>query len=205
MMMSETNNNVWGEARNPLHKGLSPGGSSGGEGALLAFKASPLGVGTDIGGSIRIPAGWCYCYGLKPSFGRFPTYGSKPSIAGQEYILAINGPMSRSLKSVQLYSEAVLSDQVRPWDFDHKCLPIPWRKNVIQPPGRKLRFGWIGVEDSLVHCHPPVERALNLTKAALEKQGHEVITWSTEDHEAIVKVGSHEPRDSPCISFCETS
>jgi amidase len=188
MMMAETINNVWGETRNPLHKHLSPGGSSGGEGALIAFKASPLGVGTDIGGSIRIPSGWCHLYGLKPSFGRYPNYGGKPSIAGQEYILAVNGPMSRSLKAIRLYSEAVLSDQVRPWDFDHKCVPIPWRNNVIQPPGRKLRFGLIGVEDGLVHCHPPVERALKITQTALEKQGHEVVPWSTEDHEVIVKV-----------------
>jgi len=49
MMMAETNNNVWGETRNPLHKHLSPGGSSGGESALISFFASPLGIGTDIG------------------------------------------------------------------------------------------------------------------------------------------------------------
>jgi amidase len=187
MMMAETNNNVWGETRNPLHKHLSPGGSSGGEGALIAFKASPLGIGTDIGGSVRIPAAWCNLYGLKPSFGRYPHYGAKPGIAGQEYILAVNGPMSRSLKTLQLYSEALVSEAVSPWDYDHKTLPIPWRKNVIQPPGRKLRFGLIGVHDGLVHVHPPVERALKMTQEALEKQGHEVIPWSTEDHEAIVK------------------
>ncbi|KIX08344.1 uncharacterized protein Z518_03000 [Rhinocladiella mackenziei CBS 650.93] len=187
MMMAETNNNVWGECRNPLHKYLSPGGSSGGEGALIAIKASPLGIGTDIGGSIRIPSAWCNLYGLKPSFGRYPHYGAKPGIAGQEYILSVNGPMSRSLKSLQLYSEAVLSERSSPWEYDHKCIPIPWRKNVIQPPGRKLRFGLIGINDGLVHVHPPVERALNMTKAALERQGHEVIPWSTEDHEALVK------------------
>lgn len=188
MMMAETDNNVWGECRNPLHKLLSPGGSSGGEGALIALYASPLGVGTDIGGSVRIPAAWSNLYGLKPSFGRYPTSGTKSGIPGQEYILSTNGPMSRSLKSLQIYSEAVLSDQARPWDFDHKCLPIPWRKNVIQPPGRKLRFGLIGIDDGLVTVHPPVERALNMTRAALERGGHEVIPWSTEDHEALVKV-----------------
>lgn len=116
MMMAETNNNIWGECRNALHKGLSPGGSSGGEGALIAFKASPLGVGTDIGGSIRIPAAWSYMYGLKPSFGRYPVYGGKSGIPGQEHILAVNGPMSRSLKSLQIYSEAVLSERVAPWE-----------------------------------------------------------------------------------------
>jgi amidase len=187
MMMMETNNNVWGETRNPLHKGLSPGGSSGGEGALIAFKASPMGVGTDIGGSIRVPAGWCHLYGLKPSFGRFPTYGGKSGIPGQEYVLAVNGPMSRSLRSLQLYSEVVLSERVSPWALDHKCLPIPWRTNVIQPKGRKLRLGLVGPHDSLVTCHPPVERALDMVKKALESQGHEIIPWETSDHPEIVK------------------
>lgn len=187
MMMMETDNNIWGETRNPLHKGLSPGGSSGGESALIAFKASPLGVGTDVGGSIRIPAGWCHLYGLKPSFGRFPTYGGKSGIPGQEYVLAVNGPLSRSLRSVQLYCETLLSEQAAPWNLDHKCLPIPWRHNVIQPKGRTLRLGLVGRHDSLVTCHPPVERALRLVQRALESQGHEVIPWDTSDHPEIVK------------------
>ncbi len=188
MMMAESINNIWGETRNPLHKHLSPGGSSGGEGALIAFKASPLGVGTDIGGSIRIPAGWCHLYGLKPSFGRYPVYGGKSGIPGQELILAVNGPMSSSLKSLQIYSEALLSEQAAPWFLDHKVLPIPWRKNVIQPPGRKLRFGLIGNHDGLVCCHPPVERALGMVKKALESQGHEIVPWAPDDHDVMTKV-----------------
>lgn len=187
MMMAETINNVWGECINPLHKGLSPGGSSGGESALIAFKASPLGVGTDIGGSVRIPAAWCHLYGLKPSFGRFPVTGGKPSIPGQEFILAVNGPMSRSLETLKLYCASVLSPEVAPWQFDHKSLPIPWRSNMIQPPGRKLRLGFIGPHDGLVHVQPPVQRALDETQAALEAAGHEIIHWSAELHEIIVK------------------
>lgn len=67
MMMMETINNVWGETNGAYHSGTSCGGSSGGEGALLAMRASPLGVGTDIGGSIRIPSAFNYLYGLKPT------------------------------------------------------------------------------------------------------------------------------------------
>jgi amidase len=186
MMMMETNNNVWGETRNPLHKRCSPGGSSGGEGALLAFKASPLGVGTDIGGSVRIPAAWCGLYGLKPSFGRFPTYGGKSGIPGQEFILAVNGPMSRSLASVNLYCEAVLSSKVSPWNLDHKCLPLPWKPYTL-PAGHKLRFGIITSNDGLVHVHPPITRALELTRFALEAAGHEVLPWATPSHPEIVK------------------
>jgi amidase len=187
MMMAESINHIWGETRNALHKGLTPGGSSGGEGALIALKASPLGVGTDIGGSIRIPAAFGFQYGLKPSYGRYPSWGGKTGITGQEFILAVNGPMSRSLKSLEIYSEALLSEQSAPWNRDHKCLPIPWRKNVIQPAGRKLRLGLVGNNDGLVHCHPPVERALNVTKEKLEAAGHTVIPWAPKNHDVIAK------------------
>lgn len=183
----ETNNNIFGETRNPTHKHLSPGGSSGGESALIAAYASPLGVGTDIGGSIRLPAAFCHLYGLKPSFGRYPTFGGKSGIPGQEFILAVNGPMARSLRSLQVYSAALLSEQTAPWNLDHKCLPIPWRSDTIQPPGRKLRLGIVGIDDGLVTCHPPVERALGMTKKALEAQGHEVVDWDISDHPEINK------------------
>jgi amidase len=68
MMMMETISNVWGETSGAYHSGTSPGGSSGGEGALLAMRGSPLGIGTDIGGSIRIPSAFNGLYGLKPTW-----------------------------------------------------------------------------------------------------------------------------------------
>jgi len=67
MMMMETTSNVWGETNGAYHSGTSSGGSSGGEGVLLAMRGSPLGVGTDIGGSIRIPSAFNGLYGLKPT------------------------------------------------------------------------------------------------------------------------------------------
>ncbi|RVX74103.1 hypothetical protein B0A52_01935 [Exophiala mesophila] len=187
MKMAETINNVWGETRNALHKRLTPGGSSGGEGTLISFKGSPLGVGTDIGGSIRIPAAQGFQYGLKPSVGRFPGYGGRTGVTGQEFLVAVSGPMSRSLKSLQIYSEALLSERSAPWTRDYKCVPIPWRNNVIQPPGRKLRLGLIGNNDGSVHCHPPVERALDLTAKKLKAAGHTIIPWTPKHHDVINK------------------
>lgn len=67
MMMMETINSVWGETNSGYHSGTSSGGSSGGEGALLGMRGSPLGIGSDIGGSIRLPAAFNYLYGLKPT------------------------------------------------------------------------------------------------------------------------------------------
>ena len=177
MMMMETVNNIWGETRNPYNTALSPGGSSGGEAALLAMRGSPLGIGTDIGGSIRIPSAWCHLYGLKPSFGRFPVWGTKSGIPGQDFIYANNGPMARDLEALQFYCENVLSEEVAIWTKDPKCLPMPWRRAVIQPRGRKLRFAFVGGNDGIVTCHPPIERALNMTRKALEDSGHDIIDW----------------------------
>lgn len=177
MMMSETNNNIWGETRNPIHKKLTPGGSSGGEGAIVAMRASPLGVGTDIGGSVRIPSAYCHLYGLKPTFGRIPAWGTKAGIPGQDLIYSVSGPMSRSLRSVELFAESVLSEKAAPWDLDPKVNPIPWRKNVIQPKGRKLNIAIFPCNDGVATCHPPVERALGIVKRALERAGHNVIDW----------------------------
>ncbi|EEP79790.1 hypothetical protein UREG_04636 [Uncinocarpus reesii 1704] len=186
MMMCETNNRIWGETRNPIHKGLTPGGSSGGEGAILAMRASPLGVGTDIGGSIRIPSAFCHLYGLKPSFGRFPMWGGRPGIPGQDFIYSVCGPMAPSLGSMKLFCETVLSEETAPWDYDPKVIPIPWRKNMIEPKGRKLRIGVLGNNDTVITCHPPVERALAMVKKALKDAGHDVFEWKPIAHKEIL-------------------
>jgi amidase len=72
MMMSDSYNHVFGQCVNPFNRALISGGSSGGEGALVGARGSVLGIGTDIGGSIRIPAALCGLYGLSPSPGRHP-------------------------------------------------------------------------------------------------------------------------------------
>ncbi|KAK2763060.1 hypothetical protein FQN54_009693 [Arachnomyces sp. PD_36] len=177
MMMPETMNNIWGETRNPLHKNLATGGSSGGEAALIALRASPLGLGTDVGGSLRSPGGSCHLYCLKPSFGRFPTWGLRSSIPGLDIISSVSGPMSRELNTVKLFAEIVLSKEAAPWTSDQRMLRIPWRKDVIQPKGRPLRFAFMPFNDGVVTCYPPVERALNIVKNILRDAGHDVIDW----------------------------
>ncbi|KAI9717197.1 MAG: hypothetical protein M1828_007390 [Chrysothrix sp. TS-e1954] len=187
MMMMETDNHVWGPCINALHSGCSAGGSSGGEASLLQMRGSPLGIGTDIGGSIRIPAAYCGLYGLKPSYGRFPQFGGKSGIPGQDYILAVNGPMSRDLDALRVYSQASLSGATAassPWLRDPKCVPLPWRGTPqVQPKGRKLRLAVLTpTHDGIVHVQPPVERALAETRKAIEAAGHEVVDWEPKKH-----------------------
>ena len=83
LMAGETVNNITGYTWNPKNRHLSCGGSSGGEGALISLKGSPVGFGTDIGGSIRIPAAFNGLYGLRPSSGRLPYEGEKEALSAR--------------------------------------------------------------------------------------------------------------------------
>jgi len=75
LLAFECNNPVFGVTYNPYKNGFTCGGSSGGEAVVLARNASAIGFGSDIGGSLRIPTGWCGIYSLKPTKGRFPARG----------------------------------------------------------------------------------------------------------------------------------
>ena len=116
--------------RNPWDLAKNPGGSSSGAGAAGAAGSGPLHVGTDIGGSIRLPAAWCGLVGLKPSFGRVPI---DPTYVGR-----VAGPMTRTVDDAALMM-SVLS---RPDRRDGMSLPpdnINWKAPEKSP--RKLRFG----------------------------------------------------------------
>lgn len=77
MFAFECSNPIWGRTTNPWNENYTCGGSSGGEGALIAMDGSPVGIGTDIGGSLRIPAAYCGIYSLKPAAGRVSYHGAR--------------------------------------------------------------------------------------------------------------------------------
>ncbi|KAF2434522.1 amidase [Tothia fuscella] len=180
MMIAETVNNVFGRTVNPLNRKLTSGGSSGGESALIAFGGSPLGVGTDIGGSLRIPAACTGIFTIRPSFGRFPTLRAKSGLAGQEAVQSVNGPMARSLRDIVLFSKTIVDAE--PWLHDPRCLSIPWRP---VPEKRKLKLG-VMWNDGIVLPTPPVVRALAETVKKLQAAGHEIVDWSSEGHRQAV-------------------
>jgi fatty acid amide hydrolase len=99
LMMPESENNVWGIAKNPWDLSRTPGGSSGGEAALIASGCSFMGLGSDIGGSIRIPAHYCGCVGFKPTPMRMTGLGSViPRLNGRNGQIVIKptiGPITR--------------------------------------------------------------------------------------------------------------
>jgi aspartyl-tRNA(Asn)/glutamyl-tRNA(Gln) amidotransferase subunit A len=110
-----TDSPLWGITRNPWNLALTPGGSSGGAGASVAAGLGPLAVGTDGGGSIRVPASFCGIFGLKPSFGRVP---QQPSFPGWEHF-SVTGPMTRTVRDAAL----MLDVMAGPDDRDDHSLP----------------------------------------------------------------------------------
>ncbi len=146
--------------RNPWDLGKNPGGSSAGAGAAAAAGYGPLHVGTDIGGSIRLPAGWCGVFGLKPSLGRIPI---KPPYAGR-----VAGPMTRSVRDAALLMR-VLS---RPDWRDTTSLPyqdIDWDDLRREPQG--LRFGLQMDAGWGLAVEPEVAAAVQAAARAFEAAG----------------------------------
>jgi fatty acid amide hydrolase 2 len=96
----ETDNLVWGRTNNPFDVGRTVGGSSGGEGAIVGVGASPLGLGSDVGGSIRMPASFCGVFGHKPTGGLVPTTGHIPSPSPSLARFTCVGPIARSARDL---------------------------------------------------------------------------------------------------------
>jgi aspartyl-tRNA(Asn)/glutamyl-tRNA(Gln) amidotransferase subunit A len=105
-----TDSLLTGITRNPWNRDMTPGGSSGGSSAALAAGYGPLALGTDGGGSIRIPAGFTGIFGLKPSFGRVPAFPLSPFGT-----VAHVGPMTRSVKDAALMLNAISRPDNRDW------------------------------------------------------------------------------------------
>ncbi|CDR44205.1 CYFA0S14e00804g1_1 [Cyberlindnera fabianii] len=179
MMMPESINFIYGNTVNPFNRDLTAGGSSGGEAALIALKGSPIGIGSDIGGSLRIPAANQNLFTIRSSGGRFPTYGARSGLPGLESVNSVNGPISTSLDAVEFYSKTVIDGE--PWLKDGKVIEMPWR-DVDLP--EKLTFGVIR-DDGVVHPYPAVLRGLDHTVEKLREAGHEVIEWEPQDHERL--------------------
>ncbi|KAK3394966.1 amidase signature domain-containing protein [Podospora didyma] len=158
MMQLECASNLYGVTTNPHHKHLSSGGSSGGEAALVALGGSSIGVGSDVGGSIRVPAAACGIFGLKPTAFRVPTTGWSSTPPGADPIPTVIGPMSRSIDGIEMFMSAVLAAE--PWTVEPALVPLSWRSPTqLGLDNRPLRIG-IALHDGTVMPHPPITRTL---------------------------------------------
>eukprot|EP00002_Diphylleia_rotans_P030355 TRINITY_DN622_c0_g1_i1.p1 TRINITY_DN622_c0_g1~~TRINITY_DN622_c0_g1_i1.p1 ORF type:complete len:599 (-),score=128.60 TRINITY_DN622_c0_g1_i1:144-1940(-) len=178
LMLPESGNAIWGTAKNPWNLDRTPGGSSGGEAVLVAARASPLGVGTDIGGSVRIPAHYCGIYAYKPTPSRITKFGvsgnRRPGMEGSlELIKSCIGPMANCVEDLVLVMRSWLEPAA--FDMDPLQPPIPFNQEIFSS-SKSLVFGYY-LDDGFFEPSLPCKRAVETVVDALRKAGHRVIPF----------------------------
>jgi amidase len=178
VIVAKTNVNLdhrlFGPCRHPTDPTRSPGGSSSGEASLVAAGGSPLGLGSDSGGSIRLPAAWCGTVGLKPTFGRVPLTGHFPRLGSLHDGRTVIGPLARTVADVAL-ALGVLSG---PDGRDAACAPVPLG-DASDVAG--LRVAWF-VDDGAGRASPEVARGLAGAVGALGAAGAAVVDGAVPSH-----------------------
>ena len=163
-LRAETSNLVFGTTRNPWKRERTCGGSSGGEATAIACGFSPLGIGSDLGGSNRLPSHFCGVVGLKPTHGRIPLTGHWPELL-QRYMHA--GPLARTVRDVALVLPILNGTDgddpyglpVRAPRFDDLRAPLP-----------RLRVGWLA-QGPFEPVEEEIQETVRRAASALEELG----------------------------------
>jgi Asp-tRNA(Asn)/Glu-tRNA(Gln) amidotransferase A subunit family amidase len=167
MVTHECDNPVYGRANNPWDERRSPGGSSGGEAAIVAAGGSALGLASDIGGSIRQPAHSCGVYGLKPTSGRLTLMGSLVCLHGMEAFVAQPGPIARTVEDLELAMRVLAAEGLEA--IDPQIPPVPWRdSSEVDLVGLRVAM-W--TDDGYFRPSPAIRRAVEDAAAALRARG----------------------------------
>jgi amidase len=168
LMAWETDNLLHGRTNNPFDLTRTPGGSSGGEAAAIASGCSAGGVGSDGGGSIRVPAHFSGICGLKPTPGRIPSTGHFPVSVGPFALLGVVGPMARTVADLQ----ALFAVMAGPDDGDTSSAPVPLR-TITREDLKKTRIGYFE-DDGRTPVTPEIRAAVRQTADALTRAGFDV-------------------------------
>lgn len=182
LMAYETHNLLHGATRNPWDLERSPGGSSGGESASIAAGLSAAGLGSDSGGSVRVPAHFTGICSLKPTPGRVPGIGHLPPCVGPFSTLGAIGPMARTIPDVSLLFRVLAG-----WDVtDPASAPVPLRK----PSSEELRSYTIGYfeDDGLIPVTPETRTAIHAAVQVLRKGGFRVESFRPRTLEQLRKL-----------------
>ncbi|XP_063199865.1 vitamin D3 hydroxylase-associated protein-like isoform X1 [Chroicocephalus ridibundus] len=167
-------NPTFGQTLHPFNPQKSPGGSSGGEGALIAGGGSILGIGSDIGGSIRLPSSFCGLCGLKPTAERLSLSGVSGPVSGILAVPCAVGPMARDVDSLALCMKALLCQEM--FRLDPAVPPIPFNEEVYSS-SAPLRVGYYDT-DGYFPLPPCMRRAVQETREALQAAGHQLVPFS---------------------------
>jgi amidase len=187
LMAYETDNRVTGRTNNPWNVEFSSGGSSGGEAAAIASGCSAGGVGSDGGGSVRVPAHFCGICGLKPTPGRIPTSGHYPAGVSAFGWLGVVGPMARSVGDLRILLAALEG----PAPGDAMSLPAggPGQRAAAESvkPLAKIRIG-ILEGDALGRVRPETQTAVRRAAQHLAYAGFELEPFRLNHMERVLEL-----------------
>jgi amidase len=174
LMAWETDNLLYGRTNNPWDLSRTSGGSSGGEAAAIASGCSAGGVGSDGGGSIRVPAHFSGICGLKPTPGRIPATGHFPQSAGPFALIGVVGPMARTVADLKVLFEVMQG----PDDGDPSAAPVPvcWPGEAEM---KKLRIGYFE-DDGRTPVTAQTREAVNVAAEGLRRAGFQVEPFRPE-------------------------
>ncbi len=184
MLYVEASNPLFGRTSNPWSLAHTPGGSSGGEGAALAAGMSPLGIGTDIGGSIRTPAHFCGVCGIKPTLDRLPMRGYRAVLVGQEAVRGMGGPMARTVDDLALFFRSLSPERMAA--LDPRVPPLLWEEPAAVAV-EKLRVGTY-VDDGVLAASRAVARGVDRAASALRARGCEVVPFEPPDVRGLLSM-----------------
>ncbi|ODN04811.1 Fatty acid amide hydrolase 1 [Orchesella cincta] len=182
-----SSNPIFGETKNSLNPALAPGGSSSGEGSLIASGGSLFGIGTDAAGSVRIPAHFNGISSLKPTRMRLsPTgvYSSAGAIIG---ISAVAGLMGKSAGFIKKVFQTLTTNDLQK-QYDRLTMPLPWNENLFSSK-RPMRIGYY-TNMAFFPVHGDTEEVVLNAKLALESAGHSLIPVEIPDSFEVMKVFS---------------
>jgi Asp-tRNA(Asn)/Glu-tRNA(Gln) amidotransferase A subunit family amidase len=174
LMAWETDNLLYGRTNNPTDLSRTAGGSSGGESAAIASGMSAGGVGSDGGGSIRVPAHFTGICGLKPTPGRIPATGHFPVSVGPFALLGVVGPMARTVADLKVLFEVMQG----PDDGDTSSAPVPLRWPKLQDL-KTLRIGYFE-DDGRTPVTAETRAAVRTAAEALKRAGFDVRPFRPE-------------------------
>jgi Asp-tRNA(Asn)/Glu-tRNA(Gln) amidotransferase A subunit family amidase len=182
LMAYETDNRLHGRTANPWDLSRSPGGSSGGESAAIAAGMSAAGLGSDSGGSVRVPAHFTGICALKPTPGRFPGRGHLPPCVGPFSILGAIGPMARTIGDVALMFQTLGGQDM------HDPVSPPLRARALTLD--ELRTNAIGFfeDDGLTPVTQETRAAVNAAAQALRNTGFRVEPFHPQTLEQLRKL-----------------
>lgn len=224
MFFHETDNPLYGRTNNPWDLQRTCGGSTGGEAALIAAYGSPLGLGSDLGGSIRVPSHFCGIHGLKPTNRRFTRTGSVANLRGMTGMEFQPGPMARCVDDLQTMCEVLATasapDQIPAAFPDSGTIDVSrlrigiWRQDDLFPVSSAVKLavenaanvlqqaGADVVEFAMPHVRTMVQTYLGLMSADGGRDLQQLLGRDPADHRIrhLLRIGRIPPFARPGIS-----